>query len=89
MCGACRPGFVLVTTPNNEWNDLLGVPPWGFRHPDHRFEWPRARFAAWARGVAGRNGYRVTLHGIGTAHPLLGCPTQMAVYSNAIRNPSA
>jgi 3' terminal RNA ribose 2'-O-methyltransferase Hen1 len=78
--GSDRPRQVLVSTPNREWNDLLGVPPGHFRHPDHRFEWSRARFAAWARGVAGRNGYRVAFQGIGAAHPLLGCPTQLAVF---------
>lgn len=78
--GACRPGRVLVTTPNREWNHLLGVPEGRFRHPDHRFEWPRAKFATWARGVARRNGYRVSFAGIGPAHPLIGSPTQMAVF---------
>jgi 3' terminal RNA ribose 2'-O-methyltransferase Hen1 len=81
--GVCRPSRVLVSTPNREWNDLLGVPSGRFRHPDHRFEWSRARFATWARGVAGRNGYRVAFQGIGASHPLLGCPTQMAVFTRS------
>lgn len=75
-----RPGLVLITTPNVEANDLLGVAPGRFRHPDHRFEWPRARFAAWATGVAQRNGYGVTLGEIGWSHPRFGAPTQTASF---------
>ena len=36
--GAARPGAVIVTTPNSEYNVLYeGLV--GMRHPDHRFEW--------------------------------------------------
>ncbi|MEJ7741241.1 MAG: hypothetical protein WKF73_01100 [Nocardioidaceae bacterium] len=37
-----RPGSVIVTTPNGEYNALYeGLV--GMRHPDHRFEWTRER----------------------------------------------
>lgn len=75
-----RPGNVLVTTPNREYNPLFGLADGERRHPDHRFEWTRSRFASWAGGVAARNGYRVTFTEIGPSHPLLGSPTQMAVF---------
>ncbi|WP_281301466.1 MULTISPECIES: methyltransferase [unclassified Iodidimonas] len=75
------PRWIIITTPNSEFNDLLGVPPHRFRHPDHRFEWDRARFAAWARGVAKRHGYDVDLKPLGGAHPLLGGPSQMALFA--------
>lgn len=75
-----RPGTVLVTTPNREYNVMFGLADGEFRHPDHRFEWTRSRFASWAGGVAGRNGYHATLVEIGPSHPLLGSPTQMAVF---------
>jgi 2-polyprenyl-3-methyl-5-hydroxy-6-metoxy-1,4-benzoquinol methylase len=74
-----RPGHVIVTTPNAEYNPVLGVPPHRFRHPDHRFEWDRARFARWGRGVAGRSGYEVAFRDICGAHPALGGASQMAV----------
>ena len=77
---AARPGLVVITTPNVECNGLLGVPPHRFRHPDHRFEWPRARFAAWAQGVGARQGYAVCLGGIGWSHPRFGAPTQTACF---------
>ena len=55
MFGAARPGAVIVTTPNAEYNvRLRDAPGRAMRHPDHRFEWTRAEFAAWADGVAGR-----------------------------------
>ncbi len=72
---------VVVTTPNGEFNPLLGVPASRFRHPDHRFEWDRAKFAQWTRGVARRSGYRVTTSDIGGAHPRHGGASQMAVFT--------
>ncbi len=71
-----RPDCVVVTTPNVECNELLGLRPGQRRDPDHRFEWPRARFRAWAAGVGNRHGYRARFGGIGELHPQLGCPTQ-------------
>jgi len=78
--GVHRPRVVVVTTPNREFNVRFGIPLSGLRHPDHRFEWDRARFGGWARGVADRNGYRAVTHGVGPNDPLLGTPTQMAVF---------
>ena len=78
--GLLRPGRVIVTTPNAEFNHLLGVPPHRLRHPGHRFEWNRARFRDWARRVAGRTGYAVGFRDIGGAHPDLGGASQMAVF---------
>lgn len=76
-----RPELVVITTPNVESNALLGLAPGRRRHPDHRFEWPRARFAAWAQGVGARHGYGVDWGEIGWSHPLFGAPTQMASFS--------
>ena len=76
-----RPGHVIVTTPNAEFNPVLGVPSHRFRHPGHHFEWDRARFSGWAEGVAARHGYTVTCHAIGEAHPALGGTSQMAVFA--------
>lgn len=76
--GGMRPGVVLVTTPNVEYNVLHGMPPGEKRHPDHRFEWSRARFRQWARGVAERNSYRVSFIDIGEFDPQHGSSTQMA-----------
>lgn len=73
--------LVVVTTPNAEFNGLLGVPPHRFRHPDHRFEWDRRRFASWAQGVAARHGRGLRLAPVGGAHPQLGGASQMAVFA--------
>ncbi len=76
--GAARPAAVIVTTPNCEYNGLYdGLT--GRRHPDHRFEWSRAEFAAWSERVASSYGFTVQQSGIGQADPVLGAPTQMAV----------
>lgn len=76
-----RPQAVLITTPNAEFNDLLGVPRTRFRRPDHHFEWTRAQFREWAEGVAERTGYVVTRTDIAGAHPDLGGASQMAVFA--------
>jgi 3' terminal RNA ribose 2'-O-methyltransferase Hen1 len=78
---SARPGTVVVTTPNAEYNRIWETLPAGeFRHSDHRFEWTRAQFAAWAAGVAERHGYRVRHLPIGPEDPEAGPPTQMAVF---------
>lgn len=79
--GVFRPRTVIVTTPNAEFNFLLGVPARRFRHPGHHFEWNRAQFAAWAKGTGARAGYGVALRTIGGAHPDLGGASQMAVFT--------
>jgi len=73
--------LVVVTTPNADFNPLLGVPAHRLRHPDHRFEWGRERFARWAEGVARRTGYAVRLEDLGGSVPGFGGPSQMAVFS--------
>jgi SAM-dependent methyltransferase len=79
--GYARPGTVIVTTPNAEYNALFdGLPEGSFRHADHRFEWTRAEFAAWADEVAARHGYRTELSGIGPESDEAGCPSQLAVF---------
>jgi 3' terminal RNA ribose 2'-O-methyltransferase Hen1 len=80
--GAARPATVVVTTPNADYNALFpNLPAGALRHPDHRFEWTRAEFAAWCENVAMAHGYRVELSGIGAVDEQLGSPTQMAVFT--------
>ncbi|BAJ28462.1 MULTISPECIES: 3' terminal RNA ribose 2'-O-methyltransferase Hen1 [Kitasatospora] len=77
--GAARPAAVVVTTPNAEYNVRWETLPAGrMRHDDHRFEWSRAEFAAWARQVAGTYGYTVDLEPVGPLDPEVGAPTQLA-----------
>lgn len=84
--GAARPATVIVTTPNIEFNTRFpNLAAGTLRHPDHRFEWTRAHFQAWAGGVAGRHGYGVAFEGIGERDPDLGAPTQMAVFRRTAR----
>ncbi|MGH3485264.1 MAG: 3' terminal RNA ribose 2'-O-methyltransferase Hen1, partial [Nocardioidaceae bacterium] len=81
--GHARPATVIVTTPNAEHNVRYERLPAGtMRHPDHRFEWSRAEFAAWATDVAGRTGYDVRFAPVGDDDPVVGPPTQMAVFTN-------
>jgi len=77
-----RPRTVVVTTPNAEHNVRYpGLAAGAFRHPDHRFEWTRAEFAAWASQVAERRGYAVVVRPVGQDDDEVGPPTQMAVFT--------
>ncbi|MFJ8164013.1 3' terminal RNA ribose 2'-O-methyltransferase Hen1 [Streptomyces sp. NPDC096136] len=82
--GSARPRTVLVTTPNVEYNVRWESLPAGrVRHRDHRFEWTRAEFRAWADRVAARHGYAVAYRPVGDEDPEVGPPTQMAVFTRA------
>lgn len=82
-----RPKLVVMTTPNADYNPILGVPSHRYRHPDHRFEWGRERFRTWSSGVARRGGYEVRHADIVGAHPRLGGSSQMAVFELRDRSP--
>ncbi|MBD8079693.1 3' terminal RNA ribose 2'-O-methyltransferase Hen1 [Cellulosimicrobium arenosum] len=83
VLGHARPRTVAVTTPNAEYNvhypALHEGPQGGMRHPDHRFEWTRAQFRAWADAVGERYGYGVAYRDVGPVDT--GPPTQMAVFT--------
>ena len=82
--GAAAPATVVVTTPNAEYNaHFAGLEPGAARHPDHRFEWTRAEFRAWAGRVADRHGYRARFLPVGPEHPQDGPPTQLAAFEKA------
>lgn len=77
-----QPPLVILTTPNAEYNAKYeALPASGMRHRDHRFEWTRAQFEAWACGVAERFGYAVRFEPVGDVDAALGAPTQMGVFS--------
>lgn len=77
-----KPATVIVTTPNVEYNVRFPSLPEGrFRHRDHRFEWTRAEFEAWARGVAARYGYEIQIRPVGEDDPDVGPATQMGVFT--------
>ncbi|MFJ9517846.1 3' terminal RNA ribose 2'-O-methyltransferase Hen1 [Kitasatospora sp. NPDC101801] len=79
--GAARPGAVVVTTPNVEYNVRWETLPAGHvRHSDHRFEWTRAEFLAWAERIAADYGYAVTVRPVGPLDEQVGAPTQLALF---------
>jgi 3' terminal RNA ribose 2'-O-methyltransferase Hen1 len=76
-----RPGTIVLTTPNRDYNVMWETLPAGqFRHADHRFEWTRAEFLAWSQRAAERYGYAVRHVPIGPLDEAVGAPTQMAVF---------
>jgi 3' terminal RNA ribose 2'-O-methyltransferase Hen1 len=77
-----RPGTVVLTTPNAEYNVRFeNLPAGTLRHKDHRFEWTRAEFRKWSDEVGARFGYSVRLFPVGSIDTEVGAPTQMAVFS--------
>jgi 3' terminal RNA ribose 2'-O-methyltransferase Hen1 len=78
--GEARPGIVVLTTPNVEYNEKFGRLDGGLRHGDHRFEWTRERFREWGDSIAGKYGYFATYSEIGDMDEDLGAQTQMGVF---------
>jgi 3' terminal RNA ribose 2'-O-methyltransferase Hen1 len=76
-----KPQTVVLTTPNAEYNvKFEGLAGGGFRHRDHRFEWTRGEFQAWANSVSQRFGYAVRFLPVGPEDAAVGPPTQMGVF---------
>lgn len=77
-----RPGTIVLTTPNVEYNVKWPTLPAGhLRHQDHRFEWTRQEFQSWAADLNSRFGYRAQFLSIGDDDPQVGPPTQMAIFT--------
>lgn len=77
-----RPSLVVITTPNREYNVLFETMKENqLRHPDHRFEWTRAEFEAWANAAASDNGYAVEFARLGPVDEIHGAPSQMAIFT--------
>ncbi len=76
-----KPGAVVLTTPNVEYNVRFESLPAGvFRHKDHRFEWTRSQFTEWAQKIGESYGYAVRFLPVGPEDDAVGAPTQMAVF---------
>jgi hypothetical protein len=83
--GFAAPATVVVTTPNAEYNRCFETLPAGaMRHRDHRFEWTRAEFRAWAERVAAAYRYQVRFLPVGAEHPDAGPPTQLAAFDRQV-----
>jgi 3' terminal RNA ribose 2'-O-methyltransferase Hen1 len=78
-----RPGTVVLTTPNKEYNAVWDEPETSrMRHDDHRFEWTRREFAEWATRIGQAYGYNVQILPIGDEEEGLGAPSQMAIFNH-------
>jgi 3' terminal RNA ribose 2'-O-methyltransferase Hen1 len=82
LFGYTRPGLVILTTPNGEYNIMWPkLRAGGVRHRDHRFEWTRNEFQQWATQVPDQYGYTVDVAPVGPDDPVVGSPTQMGVFT--------
>ena len=89
VLGAMRPGTLVLTTPNREWNELMEMAEGETRHQDHRFEWDRRELTQWAQEAAARHGYTVSIQGIGPEDSQRGQPTQCALFTRKETGASA
>ena len=81
------PATVIITTPNYDYNvNYEGLTANHFRHSDHRFEWNRVQFRAWADSIAARHDYSVRYEDIGEQDKNQNTPTQMAVFRKNTEN---
>ena len=79
------PSTVVVTTPNKDYNAKYEwLEEGSLRHYDHRFEWSREEFAAWAKHVCETFGYTVEISEIGDVDEECGAPTQMGVFRKCV-----
>lgn len=81
LFGFAHPSLVLLTSPNSEYNAKYeGLAEGDMRHMDHRFEWTRAEFTAWAEHICQTYNYTVEILPIGEVDEELGAPTQLGVF---------
>ena len=79
-----RPGTVVLSTPNVEYNALFDNMHEGtLRHDDHRFEWTRSQFENWANAVCENHNYKVDFSTVGEVDEKVGAPSQMGVFTRA------
>ena len=77
-----KPQTIVLTTPNREYNVRYeNLSAGKVRHSDHRFEWTRSEFAAWAERVARENNYTVAFFPVGEEEENIGAPSQMAIFT--------
>ena len=82
LFGDARPGLIIVTTPNADYNALFQALSAGeFRHEDHRFEWSRDEFKTWCQKIEQEYGYRVAIEPLGPVDEHHGAPSQLASFT--------
>ncbi|KAJ3399013.1 Small RNA 2'-O-methyltransferase [Chytriomyces hyalinus] len=95
--GEYQPKYVVITTPNAEFNIHFpqlnyGTPNATLRNSDHRFEWTRSEFQKWCHEISNRYGYSVEFSGVGTLARKLdsgvGFATQAATFMKLMESGS-
>lgn len=80
-----QPKTVVLTTPNQEYNVMWDALTAGeMRHTDHRFEWTRVEFQAWANQIGAKYGYEAFFFVVGEEAEQVGAPSQGVVLQKNI-----
>jgi len=73
--------YVLITTPNKEYNVNYGLKDHELRHFDHKFEWNRKQFEEVCLFYSLKYNYKVEFEGVGSVNESHGHPTQTALFT--------
>ena len=77
-----KPKTVVLTMPNKEYNMMWErLETDEMRHDDHRFEWTRQEFTAWAHTTGKMYNYQVEIVPVGDETENMGAPSQMAIFN--------
>lgn len=76
-----KPKFIIVTTPNKDWNITFTEDALQMRHSDHRFEWTRAEFLAWCQQIKNKFAYDFVIKNIGEEMENIGSASQMVIFN--------
>ncbi len=85
LFGHARPGTVVLTTPNAEYNVLLtGLAAGSFRHADHRFEWTAGSSPSGRRGSRPVTAIRQSSPASGPRAPAGRCRARLPVPAGGV-----
>jgi hypothetical protein len=87
ILGFYNTKYILITTPNKEYNVLYGLKEEQMRHWDHKFELTRSQFENLCSIKANLFGYSVIYDGVGDFNEDYGHPTQVAIFNKILDNP--
>jgi hypothetical protein len=82
--------YVLVTTPNQEFNVHFGMKAGEVRHPGHIFEWTREQFRSFCAKVESEYKYGFEVFGVGEhlTSDKEGCCSQGAFFTKCENAPN-
>jgi len=85
LLGLYKPKFLVVTTPNKDYNVVFGMNDTQVRYYDHKFEWTKQQFNQICKKFSHKYGYNIEFDGVGYFNELYGFSTQICYFSKISR----